>query len=254
VPTGIPHETNTALEISGGAVVSIPYALEVNPPGDWSAETWLSPSSLGANGGDYRVVLSSQWNLFPNPYHGWYVYQQPSHNFAFVPQPGNQFITASPNDPAHGNQLVVGNWYHLVVTKDAAAFRVYINGEQRTSFPVPNSGFIQNGVNGDPVVQAGSTVIGRRTDNAFNPFDGKIDETAFYNYALSAQQVQNHFASSTKLTVTRSGTKLILTWPVGTLQAAPAVAGTYTNVTGATSPYTNAITGAAAYFRVKVLP
>jgi hypothetical protein len=48
------------------------------------------------------------------------------------------------------------------------------------------------------------------------------------------------------------GGKLVLTWPQGTLQSAGTVTGTYTDITGATSPYTNAISGAQQYFRVRV--
>jgi hypothetical protein len=253
-PNGIPNETNAAVGITGGAVVSVPYALELNPYGNWSAEIWLKPSSLGTDGGDYRVVFSSQWNLFPNPYHGWYVYQQPNHTFALAPQPGNFFIQARPNDPANGDLLVAGKWYHLVITDDGVAFRVYVNGEQRGSLSTATAGFIPNGVNGDPSIQAGATVLGRRTDSAFNPFLGTIDETAFYNYALSPTQVQLHYLNSTKLTITKSGNNVVLTWPIGTLQSAPAASGTYTNVPGATSPLTNAASTTQKYYRVQILP
>jgi hypothetical protein len=52
-----------------------------------------------------------------------------------------------------------------------------------------------------------------------------------------------------------AGTNVVLTWndPSSSfsLQAAPIVTGTYTNVTGATSPYTNALKNAQQYFRLK---
>jgi len=48
------------------------------------------------------------------------------------------------------------------------------------------------------------------------------------------------------------GNNIVLTWPSGMLQRAPIVTGTYTNVVGATSPYTNSISGGQGYFRVKV--
>jgi hypothetical protein len=54
------------------------------------------------------------------------------------------------------------------------------------------------------------------------------------------------------LNITRSGNQVILTSPIGALQAAPAVTGTYTTVTAASSPYTNAPGGAALFFRVKI--
>jgi hypothetical protein len=51
-----------------------------------------------------------------------------------------------------------------------------------------------------------------------------------------------------------TGTNVILTWTnaLFALQSAPAVTGFYTNIPGATSPYTNAITGPQQFFRLGV--
>jgi hypothetical protein len=55
------------------------------------------------------------------------------------------------------------------------------------------------------------------------------------------------------LVARRNSNTLILTWsdPDFGLQAAPAVTGTYTDVPGATSPYTNAIGASLKFFRLK---
>jgi len=47
--------------------------------------------------------------------------------------------------------------------------------------------------------------------------------------------------------------QLVLSWtnPVFSLQSAPIINGNYTNIPGATSPYTNSITGSQRYFRLK---
>jgi hypothetical protein len=42
----------------------------------------------------------------------------------------------------------------------------------------------------------------------------------------------------------------VLSWPFGTLQQSSAATGTYTNLVGVTSPYTNA-PSSTAFFRVK---
>ncbi len=250
-PTGIPHETDPGVGLTNGSIIKVPYALELNPDAAWSAETWVQPYSLGTNGGDYRVVFSSEYNLYPNPYNGWYVYQQPTaNNFALAPQPGNGFITAGPDDPANNNQIVANNWYHLVITDDNVNFTVYVNGEARSSYPVAQDTFIPNGINGDPGVAGGATVLGQRTDGAFNTFVGTMDDTAFYNYALSPQQVQSHYFATVRLTITPSGPNVVLSWPFGTLQSAPAIGGAYTNVTGAASPLTNSVGGSQQYYRV----
>ncbi len=260
VPTGVPHFTNDpAIQLATGATVQIPFAPEINSDTAWSVETWFNPSSLGANGGDYRVLLSSQYNLFPNPYNGWYLYQQPNNTLAFVPQPGNGFITAGPNDPANNNLLVANKWYHLVISDDGTTFWIYINGELRTSFPVSGIAFVQNGTginpNGTPAIGSGlgNMVIGKRTDGEFNTFQGTVDETAVYNYALSPAQVQAHYAASVYLTVTKTGpTSVSLTWPVGTLQSATTVTGPYTDIPAATSPYPHSTAGTPTYYRVRI--
>lgn len=264
-PTGIPHETDGAVGLTNGSNIQIPFAVELNSDTAWSMESWLQPYSLGANGGDYRVALSSEFNEYPNPYNGWYLYQQPNNTFAFVPQPGNGFIVAGPDDPAHGNQLVANNWYHLVVTDDGTTFTVYINGEARSSFPVSGIPFIPNGTgiipNGDGIAGdgtlgvspgLGNTVLGQRTDAAFGTFIGAIDDTAVYNYALSPQQVHLHFLNTVKLTIIQSGSSVILSWPFGTLQSATAATGTYTDIVGATSPYTNSVSGPKKFYRVRI--
>ena len=54
------------------------------------------------------------------------------------------------------------------------------------------------------------------------------------------------------LNIQYSSGNLILTWPTGTLQSAPVVTGPYTDVAGASSPYTLTASGAQQYFRVKI--
>jgi len=261
VPTGIPHWTNDpAVNLATGATVQIPFAPELNPDTTWSAEIWFKPSSLGANGGDYRTLLSSEYNVYPNPYNGWYIYQQPNGTLAFVPQPGNGFIVAGPNDPANNNVLVPNHWYHLVVTDDGVDFNVYINGQLRSGYPVSGIPFVPNGsginLDGSPGISPGfgPTVIGQRADNAFNAFQGTVDETAFYNYALNSSQVYAHYEGSVFLNITRTGpTSVSLTWPVGILQSAPAVSGPYHDVVpAATSPYPHTSAGATTYYRVRL--
>jgi hypothetical protein len=260
VPTGIPKTTDPAIGLTNGAnaaagtgvSVQIPFAPELNSATAWSVEAWVMPYSLGLNGGDYRVVLSSEYNLYPNPYNGWYLYQQPNNTFAFVPQPANAFVVAG--------SIAAHQWYHLVVTDDGTNFMFYVNGVLATA-PYTTSGFTANGagINGDGTAGIGSglgnTVFGQRTDAAFNAFDGAVDEAAVYNYALTPKQVYDHYIVATLLTMEKSGTNAILSWPTGILQQSTSVTGPYTNVAGSpTSPYTNAISKVqkALYYRVSV--
>jgi hypothetical protein len=46
--------------------------------------------------------------------------------------------------------------------------------------------------------------------------------------------------------------QVVLTWTAGTLQSAPAITGPYTDIAGASSPYTLLPSGPQQYFRVRV--
>jgi hypothetical protein len=56
----------------------------------------------------------------------------------------------------------------------------------------------------------------------------------------------------TPILVQRLGNQVVLSWtnPVFNLQTAPTPSGAFTNVPGATSPYTNATTAPQQYFRL----
>jgi hypothetical protein len=99
----------------------------------------------------------------------------------------------------------------------------------------------------------GFSSLGFRFDGGGGGFDGAIDEVAFYNRALSPAQIQAHYNATVNLGFAQIGNNLVLTWPLGTLQKADrAVGSTFVDLPAATSPYTNAITGPAQFYRVRV--
>lgn len=256
--TGIPNETDGALGVANGATVSIPYAIEINPPGAFSVEGWFQPASLAANGNDYRTALSSMSNPYGAGPTGWLVYQTGGNNWSWWPY--NGFWTGVQlTDP---DTIVAGQWYYLTLTYDGTTFTFYVNGVAEASGT--DSGYVQNGnvpsggaasynynYNTTPGLPIGSGpfILGWRTDSDFNPFDGTMDDVAVYNYALNPQQIQNHYLNTTHLSIVTSGGKFVITWPTGTLQSATNVSGPYINVVGTpTSPYTNSVSGTQRLF------
>jgi hypothetical protein len=62
----------------------------------------------------------------------------------------------------------------------------------------------------------------------------------------------NYSLAQVLISITKSGDNVILTWPAGTLQEATVINGTYNDLSTATSPYTNAISGGQKFYRIKV--
>ena len=236
--TGIPNETDKAVVVTNGARISVPYALELNPYGPFAAEGWFQPSSLGADGSDYRTVFSSEGSGVGGPV-GWLLYQQPNNSWAWVLFADNwisDFVWGGANIQAN-------NWYYIVLQYDGSLFYIYVNGVQTAV--TPYDAFIPNG--------NGAINFGWRSDNDWRPFAGTIDDVAFYNKALTPEQIQAHYAATVRLSITRSGNNVILSWPFGTLQSAPAATGTYADMPSSiTSPFTNAIGQQPLFYRVKV--
>jgi hypothetical protein len=254
VADGIPHETDPAVHITGGAVVTIPYALELNPvSGPWSAEVWISPSSTDA--AHFRSVFSALDNRFAGQHdYGWNIYQ-----FA---DPGGYWTLNMYNGGGSGtfasdfthHPFVLNSWYHMVIADDLTTIRYYVNNLLVVTLD-RKANFVPNGINGDPAIAGAPTVIGQRYDAGFDAFDGAIDDAAIYNYALSPAQIQNHFLNNTKITINKAANNVVLTWAGSglALQSSANVYGSnFVDVAGATSPYTNAPSSSAKFFRLRL--
>ena len=239
-PTGIPHETNPALGVSGGATVQIPYALELNPYGPFSVEAWVNPTTVASAGGNARSAMGSLGNGDAGPT-GWHLYQEvngagDSHwSLLLWANSWGDLGWFTDLDDA----IVPNTWYHVVIAYDGDLFRLYVNNVERIALPfahyIPNS---------DSAMLLGWGYSPK------DPFTGVIDDVAVYNRALTPDQIQAHYLASVRLTVTKAGNQAVLSWPFGTLQSASAVGGAYTDLTGITAPYTNSPTS-TRFFRVK---
>jgi hypothetical protein len=85
----------------------------------------------------------------------------------------------------------------------------------------------------------------------FSPENGNITLAADQGTFLAQFRDYGDFTFNPQLTIGLSGGKVTVTWTTGTLVSSPTVNGTYTPVTGATSPYViSPPTGKAMFYQV----
>ena len=180
----IATETDKAVDfsnLSGRAQLSnVP---ELNPAGAFSLEVWTRPNA-GAGG----VIVASQnrnnsrggYSLHANFFSAEYGIDLGAPNASVT-----RYVSTTL--PATGVPV------HLVFTWDGVSPQgtLYVNGSKNSTpaggFAANMSSFVNNTV--------APLTFGKRSDNAV-PWNGIVDEVAFYDYALSDARVTNHWSFS----------------------------------------------------------
>jgi hypothetical protein len=100
---------------------------------------------------------------------------------------GLRFTTSTVQDAdlTLGSSLVAGVWYHMVMAFDGNNYNFYINGN-----PIGAVGISGGGTGVSVPLQLGANPA---TYGVAEQVNGRIDEAAIYNVALSAAQVLNHY-------------------------------------------------------------
>jgi hypothetical protein len=157
-----------------------------------------------------------------------------------------------------------GQWHLLTGTMDGVngAVHVYVDGLDRTIDTGVDTAFQSTNY-----ARCGSLLTGAPGMSGNQYFDGSMDETRIENsvrspawvYASWATVANNAFATYGSIVpgamnlhsqVDGSG-QIVLTWTTGQLQSASNINGPYTDVSGATSPYTVPPSNAQQYFRIR---
>jgi hypothetical protein len=147
------------------------------------------------------------------------------------------------------NILNDGNWHMVAGVYDGTTSYLYVDGTLNKSAAAAA-----------PPSEPGADVFfGGNTDyttvgvnQAF--LGGALAQAAFFTNALTAAQVQHLFTVTTvvpTISIQGSGGQLSITY-TGTLLSSPTANGSYTPVSGATSPYTVSPTDAQRFYRARV--
>ncbi len=161
--------------------------------GDYSIELWI-----------YNTRDLSQPN---SPAISGYFFSRPGTASAANAQPGDHLgiggIESSPRDRLffyNGQTLVAGRttlpintWHHVALVRASDDLKIYLDGE--VANPEIQTAAPKN-------FNANQIVLGSRNDG-YGPFQGRLDEVAFFDAALAPAQVQAHFNAAKAMTPAR---------------------------------------------------
>jgi hypothetical protein len=238
----------TTIDIEEGKATTVEYWFKTTIKGLNGNNTWQNPAIFAhESGGDGDMY----WGNFNNL--------------------GDFIFSTSDLHDAHitNGYATDGNWHHVVMSKiwhtnSPCISRLYMDGGVelggKTIETTTPGGFASGQDNDSPIQYLGFVQNGELTSVQYI---GLIDEVAIYNTAFVEAQARLHFLAGGGQPVTppevtlnsqRAGSQFILNWTQGTLQSADALGtnAVWSAVTGAASPYTNAITAGNKFFRVLV--
>ncbi len=182
-PTYAAGRVGLALEVGTGAGVVTNLTarnsedVELSPV--YTIECWILPTDLS---GDWQRILL-RWGTNGASYHFGI-----RNNSGFVQGVSlfhGQSDGTQPN--ANGGTVVTDRWQHIAGVADGEMLRVYLDGEEVAA--TPYDGTITQG-HGEPLGLADS-------GTAFSgiQYNGRIDELAIWNVALTPEEIASHFSA-----------------------------------------------------------
>jgi len=250
---GIDVTNANAMNISGNTTMEAWVQLNYDIVDQWIIGHGPNPNDTNPSQVSDVLGIALDYNTNSNPNSNAYYFIQ---RFVETSTPTN----VGAYFPVPAGDLNAGQWVYLVGTADGVAWNLYRNGVLVATTPDTVGAGLANG----------GWAFGARNDNLFveTPFFwGSIQDVAIYGYALTPQEIQQHYqigltGSYTALpaptvAILQSGGNVIVSWTGGSLESAPSVSGPWTYLTNAdssvvSSPYTIAATNSAQYFQASL--
>lgn len=182
-PGALAGDADTAMAVSSGQYVVVPFDTAYNPSGAFTVEAWLKP---GSDASGLTAPLNAAQMVGNRS--GWLLYQNGPDGWSF--RMYNQNSTTMSLELAGGGPVSADVWYHVVTTYDGTTATLYVNGVAAVSGSPDGtpSAYVPN--------TDGPFVIGARSDFAYQ-WNGTADEVAIYTTALSEADVQAHYQNGT---------------------------------------------------------
>ena len=181
--------TDRAAGYAGGERTTVPFNAALNPQpstAPFTIEFWAQPNVDPGDGAGPSPLFN---RVSSGNRSGWVFFQRSATTgWNFRMYNGN---SGDVGFDLTGGSYTVGAWTHVVAVWTGTAAVLYVNGALADN---SNSGL------GGYVSSTSATFSIGSYDDGANPFDGGVDETAFYNTALTGAQIAAHFNTASSLT------------------------------------------------------
>ena len=172
---------------SGGNVTSVAYRPELNPASNlpFTIEFWARPTSSTNNNSPVSCRVSAGNRS------GWAFFQRAAGT-------GWNFVMYNGTSSQRGWDLTGGTanlnqWSHVVAVWNGSVATLYVNGALINATNAPNGAVAYN-ASTSAVFSVGNL------NDSNSPFNGLLDEIAFYPTALTATKIANHYAAASNST------------------------------------------------------
>jgi hypothetical protein len=179
---------DTAAGYSGGSNTTVPFNAALNPSSTspFTIEFWANPATDVTDGSGPSPVFN---RVSSGNRSGWVFFQRSAAqgwNFGMYNGSGStvgRSIT--------GGTYTPGAWTHVVAVWDGATPSLYVDGVNTNAAISGPGGY---NASGTAIFSVGAY------DTGSNPFNGAVDETAFYSAALSPTQILAHYNAAASTT------------------------------------------------------
>jgi hypothetical protein len=172
LPSLLASDANSSASFDGvNDEVRVANAAALQPSAAFSLEAWIRPTALPATGGWASVLTKAE--SYSLQFNG------PQLELTIIQNGVRQRLKAPVG------AVAAGQTYHVVATYDGATQRLYLNGSLVASAALTGA------------VTATTNPLTMGSWNGSEYYAGRIDEVAVYGKALSAAQVQAHYAKGT---------------------------------------------------------
>jgi hypothetical protein len=172
--TGLTTQSDAHSMLFNGSsgYINLPTTFEPTGANPWSVEAWIRTSTLPTSSNGSIAGFGTQANG-----------QMAQLKLHFISTGNVTLMLSTYNGDIQSNAIAINTTYHVVGTYDGTSTRLYVNG----SLVAGPTAFSLN------VALAFAGIGATTTSTPTEYYNGQIAEVAFYNYALSATQISNHY-------------------------------------------------------------